>query len=299
MLSIFSVQPAARFFAGVRHFFRGTIRSPGNNQVSARFESAEGSGIGAFLMARNWTTYGAYLGFGLAAVALVLLAISPLGWREGWWHFRFAFTWLMPYSGYIALTAAVVSLLVLAVGWSRLGRRGLMLAGIGLAAGAVLAYVPWQYDHRLKTLPRIHDITTDTENPPTYVAALPARAAENAAPASYPGPEIAEQQKAAYPDLAPLKVGLPPEQAFRQALDTANTMPGWSVVAADPAAGRIEARETSLWFRFTDDIVIRVAAETTGSRIDMRSESRQGRSDFGVNAGRVRAYMAKLKRQLG
>ena len=135
-------------------------------------------------MARNWTTYGAYLGFGLAAVALVLLAISPLGWREGWWHFRFAFTWLMPYSGYIALTAAVVSLLVLAVGWSRLGRRGLMLAGIGLAAGAVLAYVPWQYDHRLKALPRIHDITTDTENPPTYVAALPTRAAENAAPAT-------------------------------------------------------------------------------------------------------------------
>jgi len=255
--------------------------------------------MGAFVVVRNWTMYGAYLGLGLAAVALVLLAISPLGWREGWWHFRFAFTWLMPASGYIAAAAAVVSVLVFAAGWSRLTRRGLMIAGIALAAGAVLAYVPWQYNHRLNTLPRIHDITTDTENPPTYAAALPARTAENAGSATYAGREIAGQQKAAYPDLAPLKVGLPPEQAFRRALDTAKAMPGWSIVAADPAAGRIEARQTSLWFRFTDDIVIRVAAEATGSRIDMRSESRQGRSDFGVNAGPIRAYMAKLKQQLG
>ena len=249
-------------------------------------------------MSRNWTKYGAYAGLGLAAVALVLLAVSPLGWREGWWHFGFAFTWLMPFSGYIASAAAVMSLIVLAAGWSRLTRRSLMVAGVGLAAGAVLAYVPWQYNHRLNTLPRIHDVSTDTENPPSYSAALPARAAENAGPATY-GREIAEQQKAAYPDLAPLKVGLPPDQAFQRALDTAKAMPGWSIVAADPAAGRIEARQTSFWFRFTDDVVIRVAAESTGSRIDMRSESRQGRSDFGVNAGRIRAYMAKLKQQVG
>jgi len=248
---------------------------------------------------RNWASYGAYLALGLAAVALLLLAVSPLGWRGGWWHFRFAFSWLMPASGYMALAAAIVALLVLAAGWARLGWRGVTIAGIGLAAGAVLAYVPWQYNHRLNTLPRIHDVTTDTENPPAYVAALPARAAENAAPATYAGQEIAEQQKAAYPDLAPLKAGLPPERAFRRALDTAKAMPGWTVVAADPAAGRIEARQTSRWFRFTDDIVIRVAAETHGSRIDMRSESRQGRSDFGVNADRIRAYMATLRQRLG
>jgi uncharacterized protein (DUF1499 family) len=248
---------------------------------------------------RNWASYGAYLSLGLAAAALLLLVVSPLGWRAGWWHFRFAFFWLMSASGFIALAAAIVSLFVLAAGWPQLSWRGLTIAGIGLAAGAVLAYVPWQYNHRLTTLPRIHDVTTDTENPPTYVAALPARAAENAGPATYAGSEIAEQQKAAYPDLAPLKAGLPPEQAFRLALDTAKAMPGWTVVAADPAAGRIEARETSRWFRFTDDIVIRVAAETPGTRIDMRSESRQGRSDFGVNAKRIRAFMATLRQRLG
>jgi uncharacterized protein (DUF1499 family) len=250
-------------------------------------------------MTREWTTYGAYLGLVLAAAALGLLAISPLGWHAGWWHFRFAFSWLIPSSGYLALAAAIIALLVLAAGWRQLGPSGRTMAAVALVAGAALAFVPWQYNHRLNTLPRIHDITTDTEDPPTYQAALPARAAENAAPASYAGPAIADQQKAAYPDLAPLKLGLPPEQAFERALDAAKTMSGWTLVAADPATGRIEARQTSRWFRFTDDIVIRVAAEASGSRIDMRSESRQGRSDFGVNADRIRAYMATLKRQLG
>ena len=250
-------------------------------------------------MTRNWTAYAAYLGVALAVVALALLAISPLGWLEGWWHFRFAFSWLMPSSGYLGLAAVIVSFVVLAAGWRRLDPLRLGMVAAALGAGAVLAYVPAQYNHRLNTLPRINDVTTDTENPPTYVAALPARAAENAAPASYAGPEIAKQQKAAYPDLAPLKVGLPPDQAFSRALDTAKTMPGWTVVAADPATGRIEARQTSRWFRFTDDVVIRVAAEAPGSRIDMRSESRQGRSDFGVNANRIRAYMATLRKQLG
>jgi len=250
-------------------------------------------------MTRNWATYGAYLALGLAVIALALLAISPLGWHAGWWHFRLAFSRLMPISAYVALAAAILSLIALAVGWPRLGRGTLTMAGIALVAGVVLTYVPWQYDHRLKTLPRIHDITTDTDNPPSFVAALPARAAENAASVRYAGPDVAKQQQAAYPDLAPLKVGLPPDQAFQRALDTAKAMPGWTVVAADAPSGRIEARDTSRWFRFTDDIVIRVAADAPGSRIDMRSESRQGRSDFGVNASRIRAYMASLKRQLG
>ncbi len=76
-------------------------------------------------------------------------------------------------------------------------------------------------------------------------------------------------------------------------------MPGWTIVASDPATGRIEASQTSRWFGFTDDIVIRVAAHGTGSRIDMRSLSRQGRSDFGVNAARIRAYMRALKQRAG
>ena len=73
---------------------------------------------------------------------------------------------------------------------------------------------------------------------------------------------------------------------------------GWTIVAAD-AAGRIEASDRSRWFGFTDDIVIRVAAADSGSRVDVRSSSRRGRSDFGVNAARVRAYLAALRADIG
>ena len=88
-------------------------------------------------------------------------------------------------------------------------------------------------------------------------------------------------------------------KAFAKALEVARSMPGWIIVASDPDAGRIEASQQSRWFRFTDDIVIRVASDEAGSRIDMRSTSRQGRSDFGVNAARIRAYMSALHQRIG
>jgi uncharacterized protein (DUF1499 family) len=205
----------------------------------------------------------------------------------------------MSTSGILAAAAAVVSLLSLLFGWSELGARDLAMALIGLCVGALLAYVPWSYNRLRSAVPRIHDITTDTENPPAYKAVLPARAAEKAATEVYEGPELARQQKAAYPDLAPLTTPLAAATAYERALDVAKAMPGWTVVSVEPAAGRIEASQTSRWFGFTDDIVIRVAAAGTGSRIDMRSLSRQGRSDFGVNAARIRAYMAALRSRVG
>ena len=70
---------------------------------------------------------------------------------------------------------------------------------------------------------------------------------------------------------------------------------GWTIVAADDTAGRIEASDRSRWFGFTDDIVIRITPSGSGSRVDVRSSSRLGRSDFGVNAARVRAYLAALR----
>ena len=242
---------------------------------------------------RSWAENIAIIGAGLAILALLVLAVGPLGWRLGWWHFRFAFFWLMPGAGYGAVAAAVVSIVALVVGWSHLGSRGIALAVIGVVLGAVVAYMPWQYDRLRGIVPPIHDITTDTENPPAFVAALKLRP-KDANTVKYEGAELASKQRAAYPDIAPVKVSLAPADAFKRALDTANAMPGWTVVDSDSATGRIEANETSRWFRFTDDVVIRVAAEGAGSRVDVRSVSRVGRSDFGVNAGRIRAYTAAL-----
>jgi uncharacterized protein (DUF1499 family) len=247
----------------------------------------------------EWSKYGALLGLGLAASALLLLAVAPIGWRAGWWHFRFAFSWLMTSSGLLALAAVIVALLSLALGWATLDTTVVAMGLIALILGAVLVYVPWQYNRTRSTVPRIHDITTDTENPPEFVAALPARAAENAATVVYEGVELAKIQKAAYPDVAPLKVPWTTAKAFEQALEVTKSMQGWTIISFDPSAGRIEASQASRWFRFVDDIVIRVTADGSGSRVDMRSLSRQGRSDFGVNAARIRAYMGELKKRIG
>jgi uncharacterized protein (DUF1499 family) len=70
---------------------------------------------------------------------------------------------------------------------------------------------------------------------------------------------------------------------------------GWDIVARAPADGRLEAVDTSPWFGLRDDIVVRIRAEGTGSRVDIRSKSRAGESDLGVNARRIRDFIARLK----
>ena len=171
------------------------------------------------------------------------------------------------------------------------------MLSVALVLGGAIVAVPLQYLR--SAVPAIHDITTDTDNPPAFSAVLSARAAERAGGVDYRDPRVAQMQKTSYPDVAPVIVALPMAKAFAEALEVARSMPGWTIVASDPDAGRIEASQQSRWFRFTDDIVIRVASDEAGSRIDMRSTSRQGRSDFGVNAARIRAYMGALHQRIG
>jgi uncharacterized protein (DUF1499 family) len=235
----------------------------------------------------------------LSAIALVLLALAPFGWRLGWWPYGFGLYWLMPASGFIAALAVGLSVLTFALGWSGLRARGLGMLSAALCLGAALAYVPWQYSRVRSSVPPIHDITTDTDNPPEFRAVLPARAAEHAGGVKYDDPQVPQLQKAAYPDLAALKAALPATKAFNEALHVAQSMPGWVIVAADAETGRIEASQQSRWFRFTDDIVIRVSNDVAGTRIDVRSTSRQGRSDYGVNATRIRAYLGALRNRIG
>jgi uncharacterized protein (DUF1499 family) len=70
---------------------------------------------------------------------------------------------------------------------------------------------------------------------------------------------------------------------------------GWQIAREDPSAGRIEAVATTFWFGFKDDVVIRIAADGPGSRVDVRSKSRVGKGDLGTNAQRIRAYQRRLQ----
>lgn len=141
--------------------------------------------------------------------------------------------------------------------------------------------------------PPIHDITTDTNDPPPFVDILPLRAgARNSA--VYGGARVAALQEAAYPDIAPVDLVIVPAAAFAKALATAEAM-GWALVAADSSAGRIEATATTRFFRFRDDVVIRIRPRDGGSRLDIRSVSRFGGSDLGKNASRIRAFLVRLR----
>jgi uncharacterized protein (DUF1499 family) len=229
----------------------------------------------------------------LIALAALLLVLVPFGWRLGLWHFRLSFQ-MVAWAQDLAVAAAVVAALALAFGRATLDARMRWSMAALVVTGLLVAYVPWQWERLRGPHPPINDITTDTSNPPPFLAALPARAAEQAVPVIYGGEMIAEQQRAAYPDIAPATLPLPPAQGFERALAAAQAM-RWTILASDPKTGRIEASETTRYFGFTDDIVIRVTPDGAGSRIDIRSHSRQGRGDFGVNVARVRKYLAALK----
>jgi uncharacterized protein (DUF1499 family) len=243
---------------------------------------------------RSLLRHAPFFALALAGIAAELLALGPLGWRAGWWHYRFAFQTLMPWAGYFGIAAVIVSAVTLLFGRSRIEWRGIAIAIIAFAGGGVIAYVPWHYDQMRRTVPPIHDITTDPDNPPAFIAVVPLREATDANPVAYEGAKIAGQQRSAYPDIVPLTVAIPPATAFIRALNTAQRM-GWRIIAADGETDRIEASDRSRWFGFTDDIVIRITATNSGSRVDLRSSSRMGRSDFGVNAARVTRYLAALR----
>lgn len=229
----------------------------------------------------------------LAILAGLAAASAGFGHRWGWWSYRTGFT-ILKVAAYLGIAAAAVSLAGLIVVRPLLLRQVVVLSLSGLFIGLMTAGVPWSWMRTVQRVPFIHDITTDTENPPKFVAVLPLRK-DAANPAEYGGPDIAAEQRKGYPDILPVRLTVPPDRAFEQALSAARSM-GWEIVDARSKDGRIEATDTTRWFGFKDDVVIRITPEPDGSRVDVRSLSRVGRSDVGTNAKRIRAYFRKLER---
>lgn len=234
-----------------------------------------------------------YLGFGLAAASALVAMLAGFGARFDVWRFTTGFS-ILRWSVYGAIAAAVICAIGLIL--SRRSPPGRGWAVSGLVVSLAIIAVPLSWLYTAMRVPPIHDITTDTQDPPRFQAVLPLRRGA-ANPARYGGPAVAAQQRKAYPDIRPLTVKDPPIQVFQQALKAARQL-GWEVVAADSKQGRIEATDSTFWFGFKDDIVVRVRSAAEGTRVDVRSVSRVGRSDVGTNATRVRRYLASLRKQL-
>ena len=185
--------------------------------------------------------------------------------------------------GLVALALGLVGLFTTRAASGKGGRAlaltGSLLGLLILATGIVASSPGWG-------LPRINDITTDTADPPAF--ADPKLA--------YPGEPFASQQRAcaAYRDLAPIQLAESPDAAWRAARATAQDL-GWKIVREDAASGVFEATQTTAIFRFVDDVVVRVRPESGGTRVDVRSKSRDGQGDVGANAKRIRTFARALE----
>jgi len=144
--------------------------------------------------------------------------------------------------------------------------------------------------------PRIHDITTDTENPPALTAAARQRTKIHN-PVQYEGIRVARIQRQAFPDIEPIQSSLEPVQAYTRARQLIKRF-GWQILNEDQNAGILEAVAVTRLFRFRDDVVVRITKQNIGSRIDIRSASRLGVSDFGTNARRIRAFIHAFNAEL-
>ena len=231
------------------------------------------------------------VGLLVAVASAAAMVFSGIGYRLDLYHFRVGFM-ILRWAFWFALAGAILSVAGIIIARGR-PRTTLIAAIVGIAVGVVAAAIPWNWKQTAESLPYIHDISTDTANPPEFVAAARLRRPGDH-PVTYDGKEVADLQQKAYPDLATLTTRASSEKVFQAAKATIAAM-DMQLVDADPAQGRIEANQASLLYGFTDDMVVRIATGADGTKVDVRSKSRVGRSDLGQNAKRIRVFLAKLR----
>ena len=235
--------------------------------------------------ARTWSV----VVFGIALLLFAATAYAIVGSRNGLTDYRSAFTLLRQIAlvgtGVFVLSAVVLLFAIRARQGVAYSAAATILTGLLVGTMIVNQAAP-------PPGPLMNDITTDLEDPPRFDAVIPLRP-PGSNPVEYGGAAVAANQRAVHPEVQPILTDLPPTQAFARALAIAGDM-GWDVVAEDAAKGIIEAVDTTPFFRFKDDVVVRVRPNGPGSRVDLRSRSRVGLSDLGKNAARIMEFSARF-----
>jgi uncharacterized protein (DUF1499 family) len=247
----------------------------------------------------NWSGKIVFV-LGLGAILLGLIAALGSGW--GMWDFRFGLQLLMA-----AFAMAVLApLLGFGVAWwakrkGRVAKRP--LRWLGMTLGGAFALWMLSFVYIASSVPEIHDISTDLADPPQFrmlavrednLDQIPGDG-DSDMKGMNPLQRWAALHGKAYGDIRSVRVAMPVADAVAKAERLAKVR-GWEIAVSDPIEGRLEATDTSRFFRFKDDVVVRVRPTEDGkeSIVDMRSISRVGVSDLGVNAKRVRAFLADM-----
>lgn len=230
-------------------------------------------------------------------ISVVLLVSAPFGYRFGIFQLGPSFLSLI-----LALFIAVLVLLgsivmaAVAIGNHLAKNRNLLIVALALSMVPIAFVTPQLV--KGQSAPQIHDISTDTVNPPQFDKVVQLRKQAHAVNSLMYGagaPSMkayAAIQKKYYPKVKPLHTHLSVPDATVHARDILASQ-GLHIVDVDPQKGRVEAVATSRWFGFKDDVVVRVtpADSGTGSVVNIRSVSRIGKSDLGVNAHRIIKFL--------
>ncbi len=220
--------------------------------------------------------------------------ISGYGYQWEIWSLSVGMS-LLRYSAYAAIGLVFISLV--SIWYLRKSRtRVIAYAVIAFFFAGIISGSALYWNYRASSAPPIHDISTDLEDPPEFVALLRLREGATNQP-DYPGGATADEQRQAYPHIQPLEL----ETELQEVMDTAVMLlarRNWEFAAINRNEGRIEATEKLPWFGFKDDVILRFTPTENGTRVDMRSKSRVGRGDLGVNARRIDRFLSDLEASL-
>ena len=232
--------------------------------------------------------------FYLSLLATLTFILSGYGYQWELWTLGMGFS-LLRYSAYAAIGLLVAQLLALFF-MKKSGAKAVSMLVVGVMFTLLISGTALYWQQKAQGVPPIHDITTDMENPPEFVAMIRLREdAQN--PPEYSGEEAAEAQREAYPNVQPLMTAAPKQEVIDEIV-TLIVSRNWDLVSINRQEGRVEATEKLAWFGFKDDVILRITETDDGSRVDMRSKSRIGRSDIGVNADRIESFLRDLENRL-
>lgn len=240
---------------------------------------------------RSWWAKATLVG---SVIALVLLFLGPVGTRLGIWGFQTGLLLIVPAGVLLAAIGLLVGLVSIFVSKKRGFDGDPPSLFISIAICALIIVSMGLQFQKGASVPAIHNISTDVVDPPEFTEAIVALRGENSNPLGYNAEELAVAQQAAYPEVKTLYLDSDVPETISSVVAALEEM-GLEIVAVNEDLGLVEATDTTFWFGFKDDVVVRIRESERGSLVDVRSVSRVGLSDLGANAARIDALLDLIR----
>lgn len=226
----------------------------------------------------------------LATFAVPILALSVWLHRKGVIPSETFLLFLTAVS-LLACAALIVALIATARIWQT-GDRGwnhvliaMFLSLIALSPALIALPSFLRY-------PALSDATTDIKSPPE----LPSAPAKNGDPA-WQNADYADDLTDGFPTLATRIYDLPIEVCWAE-IEALADQQSWRITQKQAPLDQFSTGQLSAvvrsWFGFYDDLTIILALESDGVHVDMRSASRFGEHDLGVNGRRIEKFLTAL-----